>query len=72
MNVTLDQISSQRFARTNKVLLRTPLEESTRARNCQISMEQVHDLFQQTECNCIGARKNNLALHEHMHTNHSK
>jgi len=26
MNVTLDQISSQCFARTNKVLLSTPLE----------------------------------------------
>jgi len=35
-------------------------------------MEQAHDLFQQTERNCISARKDNLAPHEHMHTNHSK
>jgi len=35
--------------------------ESTRACNCQISMEQVHDLFKQTERNSISAGQNNLS-----------
>jgi len=62
MNVTLEQSVTEYIHLWN---------ESTRARNCQISMEQIHDLFQQTERNCISARKDNLAPHEHMHTNHS-
>jgi len=40
--------------------------ESTRARNYQISMEQAHDLFQQKQRNRTCARKDNLATQAHV------